>query len=168
MTPVRRAMLLAAAVVVLAGCMPIPVPGTPRPWSGGLRPEEKIGRSAEKPLRILRADRARVIAVLGPPDEVTLDGRTLTYKYSVVTSRTIWFFPFGVTAVPNDEPRFLRLAFDDRGVLTSFRVYDDWGELANAVGRGGLVSYRSYRRSGAPSGDDLGLPPISAGRENEG
>jgi hypothetical protein len=157
------ALILLSLVPVLAGCLPVPAPGTPRPHYGGLRPEEKIGDSPRKLLHVRESDRRRVVAVLGPPDEMSLDGRTLAYEYPVVTSWTLWFFPFGVTATWKGQRRMLCLAFDERGVLSSLRTYRDRDEMRAVTGRDRLEHHRSYR---GPA-DDLGLPPLTTPAENE-
>jgi hypothetical protein len=157
------ALILLSLVPVLAGCLPVPAPGTPRPHYGGLRPEEKIGDSPRKLLHVGQSDRRRVVGVLGPPDEMTTDGRMLAYEYPVVTSWTLWFFPFGVMPTWNGDRRMLRLDFDERGVLSSFKVYVNSRALDAAVGRRRRVGHRGYR---GPA-DDLGLPPLTTPAENE-
>lgn len=150
--------LLGVGLSVAAGCLPVPVPGNPRPRYGGMRPEEKIGPSPGKLLRVRQSDRRRVVAVLGPPDEMSLDGRTLTYEYPVATWWTVWFYPFGVLATWNGDRNVLCLAFDERAVLASFTVYRG----RHAVSRGRLINHRSYR---GPADDD-GLPPLTAARND--
>ena len=127
MTSPRRQLLVPAAlalggVVLLAGCIPIPVF---KPPGGQVRPEKRIGRaSSNKPLKLGRATREDAVRVLGTPHSEPGGGASLLFEYEVI--ETVMFYPLCFMAWP-DQPRarFLRLDFGPDGTLRKFKVSKD-------------------------------------------
>ena len=155
-----RTILLCAGggLLLSAGC--VPIPGSARPQHGGMRPQEKIGTSPRDLLRPHHSTRHRVVAVLGPPGWVTTDGRTLVYAYDVVSTWLIYPFPFGVAALPNVQPKYLRLNFDAAETLASHTVHTDRDNFFSKL-RGRLIRYSDYRHSSGAGAGEVPLPPIS-------
>jgi hypothetical protein len=112
-TPLVLALL---GVGLLIGCIPIPIyrkrehPDAFIGAAGSSRPV-KLGRTVRVELRPL-------LPMLGQPDPALSQGNALVFTYSV---GTVWLAPFcGVV----EGDRYLRLEFDDQGVLRRYKVLD--------------------------------------------
>ena len=110
-------MLVASmGVAVLMGCIPIPVY---RPLAGGPRPEERIGKpGSKKPLRLGHSTRQNVQAILGYPSR-QFGKNTDVYVYPIITFTLV--MPC-TESLDSAEDRFLRLDYDEAGVLRRFQV----------------------------------------------
>jgi hypothetical protein len=107
-------LLALSGVAFLIGCIPIPVYRTP---DGKPRPESYVGKpGSSKPVQVGRSTLSDVVRVLGQPTEEQR-GNTIDYWYSI---NTIIWFPCFI----ENENRVLRLSFDDRGILRSYKVYN--------------------------------------------
>jgi hypothetical protein len=114
------AALLVGGLIGLVGC--IWIPGSFQRIDGQPRPETTIGRAgSDKPLWVGRATREKVYAVLGKPEHVIGD-RSLIYQYWIETGGIFFICGFGV---PTTAERFLRVDFDDQGVLRAYKVFKD-------------------------------------------
>jgi hypothetical protein len=114
------AALLLAGLIGLVGC--IWLPGSFQRTDGKARPETKIGQGgSDKPLWVGRATREKVEAVLGKPDQ-EFGGRSVIYHYSIETGGFFFICGFGL---PTTAERFLRIDFDDQGVLRAYKVFQD-------------------------------------------
>jgi hypothetical protein len=98
--------------------------------------------------------------VLGPPDYVGADGRTLVFEYQVVTWWELLAFPFGIIGGPHESSRYLRLGFDPDGALAAAKVYASFGSLHAAAAPGRLLHYSDYRKSRGVTRDETPLPPL--------
>jgi len=116
------AALLLAGLIGLVGC--IWIPGNyERANSPEPRPEKLIGVvGSDKPLWLGRASRQRVFDVLGKPTNESSDRRTAVYAYSINTGAI--FFICGY-ALPTVSQRFLRVDFDEDGILQNYKVFKD-------------------------------------------
>jgi len=113
-------MLLVLGLCVLVGCLYLP--GDFKRVDGRPRPEERIGADgSDKELQIGRSTRERVVTLPGDPEPPgTPVGRTLIYPYRI-HSGELFLLCFGVTGPYAD--RFLRVEFDERGVLRAYKVF---------------------------------------------
>jgi hypothetical protein len=109
------ALLALSGVAVLVGCIPIPVY---RRSDGRPRPESFIGPpGSSKPLQLGRSTREDVLRVLEYPSGMPVpQGDSMVYPYWL---NTIYWFP----CFHQEGTRYLRLEFDDRGILRRYKVY---------------------------------------------
>jgi hypothetical protein len=118
-----------AGLVGLIGC--IWIPGNYQRSDGQPRPETRIGRAGgDKPLQLMRATRADVERVIGPPNCESADHRVLFYEYRVNTA--FWLLCF-VIPYTNEEGRHLRLDFNEQGRLASYKVFKDESEAKAGI-----------------------------------
>lgn len=123
-------LLASVGAAVLAGCIPVPVYKT---VNGGPRPETRIGKpGSKKPLLLGRATRGDVRALLGRPTE-SPGGRTDLYTYPITTFAVIAACGQGFDDV---QERYLRLEYDDAGILRRFKVYKDYTQASATTDRG--------------------------------
>ena len=118
--PVSIAVTVALALV---GC--IYIPGNYQRIDGKPRPETLIGEEgSEKKLWVGQATRADVERVLGAPDVSPKPGAPfVVYSYRITTGYNL--FLCWAMSYPNHKERFLRLDFDERGILSGYKVYKD-------------------------------------------
>jgi hypothetical protein len=111
-TPVA---MIAACVVLLIGCLPLPIVTPAEP-----RPEEKVAdASSKRPLRLQMSTAQDARAVLGEPSFTTQGGRTLVYEYRVYEVLVVG----PLCAIPDrPAPRYLLLTFDEHNALQRFIV----------------------------------------------
>lgn len=136
--------LAVPAVLCVSACGCVWLPGNYRPANGAMRPEEKVGDSDRKLVHPGRSTRENVVSALGPPTQLTPDDRHYVYTYYV--AKGWWIWPIWLVFQPEEDARYLHLAFDDAGVLTHYKVFADWVELDRAAGRGRLVARRLLMR----------------------
>ena len=137
-------MLMLLGTTLLIGCLPFfgsydRVRGSygVDPVDGGVRPEEKIGKAdSDKPIRLARSGRERVIEILGEPNAVAASGRATFYTYNVIPTQ----FVCAVLPVPSTDSRYLRLTFAEDGTLEGFKVYKSAEQSGynDAHGRDGM------------------------------
>jgi hypothetical protein len=116
--------------LVLVGC--IYIPGNYQRIDGKPRPETLIGQEGStKQIWVGKATRADVERVLGAPDVPARPGAPfVVYSYRITTGYNLflcWAMSFS-----NEDRRFLRLDFDEQGILSGYKVYKDapptsWG-----------------------------------------
>ena len=151
--------LLAGVVAFLQlACIPVPA-FSHRTTYGAAPPETQVGGPASgRPVQVGRSTREDVVYLLGPPMEVTVDGRALFYEYEVVKGYLVSLIP--VFVFPQTEREYLRLRFDADGRLAGYNGRLNFEEYYD-FDRGQRVNYRQYQMStGAPEGA-LPLPPLA-------
>ena len=122
----RLLLPIGIAVVVglaMVGC--IYIPGTFQRIDGKPRPETFFGKEGSaKQLWVGRATRADVERLLGAPNGSPKPGAPfVVYSYRITTGYNL--FLCWAMSYSNCEERFLRLDFDDRGILSGYKVYKD-------------------------------------------
>jgi hypothetical protein len=120
-----------AGVMLLVGC--IYFPGNYKRLDGRPRPETMIGKTgSEKQLWVGSATQAEVERVLGKADAVEGNSaRTWVYHYKINTG-----YVFNLCWMMGDgqlEERFLRLDFDQAGILQRYQVYKTEGEARQVL-----------------------------------
>ena len=120
-------LLAFTGVAVLVGCIPIPVY---RRSDGRPRPESFIGRpGSSKPLQLGRSTREDVLRVLEhPPGAPVPQGDLIVYPYWI---NTIYWFP----CLHQEGTRYLRMEFDERGILRRYKVYTSPADANREPGR---------------------------------
>jgi outer membrane protein assembly factor BamE (lipoprotein component of BamABCDE complex) len=114
-----------AGIMLLVGC--IYFPGNYKRLDGRPRPETMIGKTGStKQLWVGSATRAQVEQVLGGPDAVEgTPAAAWIYHYTINTGYVLSLCWSGYG---QSEERFLRLDFDQAGILQRYRVYKTEGE----------------------------------------
>lgn len=163
LTRVRRPTVLWAAAGVLAliqcGCIPVPA-FSHRTTYGAEPPEEQIGGPASRrPVQVGRSTREDVLYLLGPPKQITPDGRVFVYEYDVVKGHMVSLLPFFV--FPQTDREYLRLQFDAQGRLECYKGQQDLSDYHHRLDRGQLMPYSHYRQSTGASEAEMPLPPLA-------
>lgn len=110
------ALLLAAGLCVLSGCLFIP---TPAKTIEGKDVSEEVGkRGSKSPLQVGRSTRQDVLRVLGPPQMAAANGSRAAYTWRFSSGTYVW--PLCFMAYGRVNARALVLEFDRAGVLRSF------------------------------------------------
>jgi hypothetical protein len=115
--------LAVIVVCVLTGC----IPGDHARVGGGKRPESLIGPpGSNRPLQLSHSTRRDVIALLGPPQYGTADGRTAVFPYEIRAGKLLVPLP-----EYNDvyASRYFVVRFGSSGTAESYKVYSQLEDI---------------------------------------
>lgn len=99
------------------GCIPVPVFS---PWYGKYS-RTNVDEATAQIIIPGQTTKREVLLMLGAPDEVSPDGRSIVYHWAKV--RFLLFFMFGYGAnLPLEKQYHLLVTFDERGVVTQREV----------------------------------------------
>ena len=114
--------------VIGTGCLPVPVPFT---WYGQ-QSRTNVDEAAAKVIIPGQTTKEEVVLMLGGPDEVSPDGRSLIYRWAKVKFLLIQAVapPLGI---PKVEKQYqLLITFDENGVVMQREVQGSYTPFPNA------------------------------------
>lgn len=110
--------LVLLGAVLLSGCLFVPAFDR---VERGVNVADKIGpANSRRPLRVGTATMSQVLALLGPPQYSSDDGRRIAYSWIVING--YWVYPLCFAAEPQRGARGIQLTFDANGVLLRYDV----------------------------------------------
>ena len=114
--------LAAVALLLLGGCLVIPVKNYPSAGSRG-----NISAATTDRLQVGVSTKEEIILLLGEPDSMSEDGCRMGYAWNRVKAR--WAVWTGVTAIGGEIARsyVMSLTFDADGRLLKTEVIKGWG-----------------------------------------
>jgi hypothetical protein len=114
-------------IIIGTGCLPVPIPFT---WYGE-QSRTNVDEAAAKVIIPGRTTKEEVVLMLGGPDEVSPDGRSLVYRWAKI--KFLLLPVFGPGPVPKVQKQYqLLITFDEHGMVTQREIQGSYTSFPEA------------------------------------